>query len=130
MARFGELIYRDKLSYVFAGDFYSMMFWIEILLLAFPLVVFRVPKMLNDSRMLFIGALSMLLGCAMWRMSYSLVAFNPGGGYHYFPRWEELLITIGFVAIEICAYILLIRLLPIIPPLKNHVNKHQEASKA
>ncbi|SQI43869.1 Probable Ni/Fe-hydrogenase 2 b-type cytochrome subunit [Leminorella richardii] len=129
-ARFGELIYRDKLSYVFAGDFYSMMFWIEILLLAFPLVVFRVPKMLNDSRMLFIGALSMLLGCAMWRMSYSLVAFNPGGGYHYFPRWEELLITIGFVAIEICAYILLIRLLPIIPPLKNHVNKHQEASKA
>ncbi|GKX56816.1 Ni/Fe-hydrogenase cytochrome b subunit [Leminorella grimontii] len=130
VARFGEIIYHDKLSYAFAGDFYSVMFWIEILLLAFPLVVFRIPKMRNDSRMLFIGALSMLLGCAMWRMSYSLVAFNPGGGYHYFPRWEELLITIGFVAIEICAYILLIRLLPILPPLKKQVNKHQEASKA
>ncbi|MCD1127173.1 Ni/Fe-hydrogenase cytochrome b subunit [Jinshanibacter sp. LJY008] len=127
--RFGELIYRDKLSYIFAGDFYALMFWIEIALLLFPLVVFRFRKWANDSRMLFIGAVSMLLGCAMWRMSYSLVAFNPGGGYHYFPTWEELLISIGFVSIEICAYILLIRLLPIIPSLKN-LHKNQEASKA
>ncbi|MBK5075004.1 Ni/Fe-hydrogenase cytochrome b subunit [Budviciaceae bacterium BWR-B9] len=127
--RFGELVYRDKLSYIFAGDFYALMFWIEIALLLFPLVVFRFRKWANDSRMLFIGAVSMLLGCAMWRMSYSLVAFNPGGGYHYFPTWEELLISIGFVSIEICAYILLIRLLPIIPSLKN-LHKNQEASKA
>ncbi|AWH89079.1 Ni/Fe-hydrogenase cytochrome b subunit [Limnobaculum parvum] len=127
--RFGELVYRDKLSYIFAGDFYAVMFWIEIALLLFPLVVFRFRKWANDSRMLFIGAVSMLLGCAMWRMSYSLVAFNPGGGYHYFPTWEELLISIGFVSIEICAYILLIRLLPVIPSLKN-LHKNQEASKA
>lgn len=127
--RFGELVYRDKLSYIFAGDFYALMFWIEIALLLFPLVVFRFRKWANDSRMLYVGAVSMLLGCAMWRMSYSLVAFNPGGGYHYFPTWEELLISIGFVSIEVCAYILLIRLLPIIPSLKN-LHKNQEASKA
>ncbi|MGS9202723.1 hypothetical protein ACQWF5_24385, partial [Salmonella enterica subsp. enterica serovar Infantis] len=30
--------------------------------------------------------------------------------------WEELLSSLGFVAIEICAYIVLIRLLPILPP--------------
>lgn len=126
--RFAELIYRGKMAYIFAFDFYSVMFWIEILLLVFPLVVLRSRKWLNDSRMLFIGAVSMLLGCALWRMSYSLIAFNPGGGYHYFPTWEELLISIGFVAIEICAYILLVRLLPIIPSLKQ-VHKNQEASK-
>ncbi len=39
--RFGELIYRDKLSLAFAGDFYSVMFWIEVLLMLFPLVVLR-----------------------------------------------------------------------------------------
>lgn len=33
--RFGELIYRDKLSYAFAGDFYSAMFWIEVVLMVF-----------------------------------------------------------------------------------------------
>ncbi|MCD3180175.1 Ni/Fe-hydrogenase cytochrome b subunit, partial [Salmonella enterica subsp. enterica serovar Enteritidis] len=40
--RFGELIYRDKLSYAFAGDFYSAMFWIEVVLMVFPLVVWVV----------------------------------------------------------------------------------------
>lgn len=67
-------------------------------------MVLRVAKLRNDSRMLYLSALSALLGCATWRLTYSLVAFNPGGGYHYFPTWEELLISIGFVAIEICAY--------------------------
>ncbi len=62
--RFGELIYRDKLSLAFAGDFYSVMFWIEVLLMLFPLVVLRVAKLRNDSRMLFLSALSALLGCA------------------------------------------------------------------
>ncbi|MDR0806354.1 MAG: Ni/Fe-hydrogenase cytochrome b subunit [Enterobacteriaceae bacterium] len=126
--RFGELIYRDKLSYIFAFDFYSILFWVECLLMVFPLVIFRFPKWRNDSRMLFIGAVSILLGCAVWRLSYSMIAYNPGGGYEYFPTWDELLISIGFVAIEICAYIFLIRLLPIIPSLKQ-VHKNQEASK-
>lgn len=85
VCRFGELIYRDKLSYAFAGDYYSLLFWVEVLLMVFPLVVLRLPKLRGDSRMLYLSALSMLLGCATWRMSYSLVAFNPGGGYHYFP---------------------------------------------
>ncbi|MEM6201230.1 NrfD/PsrC family molybdoenzyme membrane anchor subunit, partial [Acinetobacter baumannii] len=128
--RFGELIYRDKLSLAFAGDFYSVMFWIEVLLMLFPLVVLRVAKLRNDSRMLFLSALSALLGCATWRLTYSLVAFNPGGGYAYFPTWEELLISIGFVAIEVCAYIVLIRLLPILPPLKQNDHNRHEASKA
>ncbi|MGS0315192.1 NrfD/PsrC family molybdoenzyme membrane anchor subunit, partial [Escherichia coli] len=60
--RFGELIYRDKLSYAFAGDFYSAMFWIEVVLMVFPLVVLRVAKLRNDSRMLYLSALSALLG--------------------------------------------------------------------
>ena len=127
LLRFGEITWRDKWSYALAGDFYSLLFWVEIGLLLFPLLALRIPRLRNDSRMLFIGAVSMLLGCALWRLSYSLLAFNPGGGYHYFPTWEELLISIGFVAIEVCAYILLIRLLPIIPPLKQQRHEVSEA---
>lgn len=128
LLRVGEITWRDKWSYAFAGDFYSLMFWLEIALLLFPLLVLRSARLRTDSRVLFIGALSMLLGCALWRLSYSLLAFNPGNGYHYFPAWEEILISIGFVAIEVCAYILLIRLLPIIPPLQRQ--ERHEASEA
>ena len=60
----------------------------------------------------------MLLGAALWRMNYSLIMYNPGNGYQYFPSAEELLISIGFVSIEVCAYILIIRLFPVLPVFK------------
>ncbi len=84
--RFGELIYREKLHHIFNGDFYAMMFWIETVLMVIPLVIFRIPSLRNDSRWLYISGLSMLIGAAMWRMSYSLVAFNPGGRLRLLPN--------------------------------------------
>ena len=39
---------------------------------------------------------------------------------------SKLLISIGFVSIEICAYILIIRLFPVLPVLKE---KHHEDSE-
>lgn len=80
----------------------------------------------SDSRWLFISALSMLLGAALWRMNYSLIMYNPGNGYQYFPSAEELLISIGFVSIEVCAYILIIRLFPVLPVFKKNIPKTQK----
>ncbi|EBS5740250.1 Ni/Fe-hydrogenase cytochrome b subunit, partial [Salmonella enterica subsp. enterica serovar Eastbourne] len=129
--RFGELIYRGKLGLAFAGDYYSVLFWCEIVLMAIALAVFSIPAFRRDSRLLYIGALSMMLGCAAWRLAYSLLAFDPGNGYHYFPATEELLISIGFVAVEICAYLFLIRLLPILPAVnKTAAHPYHEASKS
>lgn len=83
--RFGELIYRDKLSLAFAGDFYSVMFWIEVLLMLFPLVVLRVAKLRNDSRMLFLSALSALLGCATRRPDLFAGGIQPGRRLRLLP---------------------------------------------
>ncbi|MCV9879592.1 Ni/Fe-hydrogenase cytochrome b subunit [Brenneria izbisi] len=124
--RFGELSWNDKLGYLFKGDRFAITFWCEAALMIFPLVVFRFQRFRHDSRLLFVGALSLLFGAALWRLSYSLLAFNPGGGYHYFPATAEVLISIGFVAIEVCAYILLIRLLPVLPALEG-VHKNYQA---
>ncbi|MDX5629207.1 MULTISPECIES: Ni/Fe-hydrogenase cytochrome b subunit [unclassified Brenneria] len=124
--RFGEILWHDKARYLFAGDRFAVTFWCEAALMIFPLLLFRFKRCRNDSRLLFLGALSMLFGAAVWRLSYSLLAFNPGGGYHYFPAASEVLISIGFVAIEVCAYILLIRLLPVLPALEG-VHKNYQA---
>ncbi|MGQ0286612.1 Ni/Fe-hydrogenase cytochrome b subunit [Pasteurellaceae bacterium 22721_9_1] len=129
--RFGELIYNDKLHYVVGWDklhtFEAWMFWAEIWLMTLPLLTLFLGEKRSDSRWLFISALSMLLGAALWRMNYSLIMYNPGNGYQYFPSAEELLISIGFVSIEVCAYILIIRLFPVLPVLKeaNTEKSHQ-----
>ncbi|MGL5288830.1 MAG: Ni/Fe-hydrogenase cytochrome b subunit, partial [Aeromonas sp.] len=127
--RFGEIVYHDKSHYLSELNRFSVMFWCEIGLMLFPLLVFHWEKSRRDSRMLFLGALSMLLGAALWRLDYSLFAFNPGNGYHYFPSTEEVLISIGFVAIEVCAYLLLIRLLPVLPSLERVHQDYQARGK-
>ena len=128
--RFGELIYHDKLQMVMGFDkltkFEAWMFWMEVWLMVLPLLTLFLGEKKSDSRWLFISALSMLLGAALWRMNYSLIMYNPGNGYQYFPSAEELLISIGFVSIEVCAYILIIRLFPVLPVFKE---KHTEDSE-
>ena len=98
----------------------------EVWLMVLPLLTLFLGEKKSDSRWLFISALSMLLGAALWRMNYSLIMYNPGNGYQYFPSAEELLISIGFVSIEVCAYILIIRLFPVLPVFKE---KHTEDSE-
>ncbi|QZN94418.1 Ni/Fe-hydrogenase cytochrome b subunit [Symbiopectobacterium purcellii] len=98
----------------------------QVLLVLFLVLRFGELLWHNKTGYLFVGGLSMLFGAALWRLSYSLLAFNPGGGYHYFPAAQEVLISMGFVAIEVCAYILLIRLLPVLPALGS-VHKNYQA---
>ncbi|HFI1069234.1 TPA: Ni/Fe-hydrogenase cytochrome b subunit [Proteus mirabilis] len=113
--RWGEVIWNGKLSYIAKGDMFSWLFLAESALLFIPLVLMHLKNNRRSPIMLFVCALFMLVGAAMWRMNYSLVAYNPGNGYHYFPTASELLISIGFVAFEVTAYILIIRLLPVLP---------------
>ncbi|TCP94705.1 [NiFe]-hydrogenase II apocytochrome b subunit [Cricetibacter osteomyelitidis] len=130
VARFGEMIYHNKLHYVMGGDtwhkFEAWMFWMEIWLMVLPLLTLFLGEKKSDGRWLFVSALSMLLGAALWRMNYSLIMYDPGNGYQYFPSAQELLISIGFVSIEVCAYILIIRLFPVLPILKEANTEQSE----
>ncbi|MGF1757813.1 Ni/Fe-hydrogenase cytochrome b subunit [Photobacterium sagamiensis] len=116
--RFAELVVRNKVSYLAQFDQYALMFWAEIALMIFPLLVFHWDRLRKDARFLFLGALSMLIGAGLWRLDLSLLAFNPGEGFQYFPKTEEVLLSVGFIAIEISAYLLIVRLLPVLPALE------------
>lgn len=120
--RVGEVIVRHKTGYLWHLDRFAISFWIEMLLMVLPLLIFRWKQRRKDARWLFIGALCMVGGAAFWRLNYALLAYSPGNGYHYFPTPSELLISIGFVAIEVCAWIVLVRLLPVLPV---HEHKHK-----
>lgn len=113
--RFAELTWRGKWHLLLAGDRYTWLFLVETGLLVVSLALLLNKRMRNNPAGLFISAVSLLLGAAMWRLDYSLIAFDPGNGYHYFPTTTEIAISVGFVAIEIVAYVLLIRLLPVLP---------------
>lgn len=115
LVRVAELLARNKLSHVIAGDFEAAMFLLETALFVGPLVVLAVPTLRHKGRLLLFAALSMLLAGALYRFNAFLIAFNPGPGFSYFPSVPELMVTLGIIAIEVMAYLAFVKLLPILP---------------
>lgn len=115
--RFGDLIMRDAFSSAFTGSFKANMFLIETILFIVPLVVLSSSKHKNKGSSLFIAAFSMLCAGALYRFNAFLIGWTPNAtdSVIYFPSSQELLVSIGIIAMEILGYILLVKLLPVLP---------------
>ena len=113
--RVGDLMRRDQVQAVFHGDFYSGFFLGECFLMAIGSAPLFSREKRHSPRRLFISAVMMLLGGGLYRFNVYLIGFNPGAGWHYFPSFPEVMISVGIVSVEILAYQLLIKLLPVLP---------------
>ncbi len=112
--RFVDLGVRGQLPALFEVRTLTIMFWIETALFALP-VVLLLGKAGTRPRRFFIAAMSMAFAGILYRLDAYLVAYNTGPGWHYFPSIGELLVTIGLIAFEILAFIIAIRVLPVLP---------------
>jgi len=115
LVRAADLIWRGMLGYLFEPTLVALMFWIETALFAAPLILLWRAADRRKPAKLFIGALSLMLGGFMLRIDAYLVGYSNNPGWHYFPSIAEILVSIGFIAFEILAYIVLARYLPILP---------------
>lgn len=117
--RFGELLVNGKLGRAFAGDLRSVMFWIENIFYVIPVAVLASGRNRRSQRLLFLAAISMLLGATLYRINAFLVAFNAPGGYHYFPSASELMVTVGMFSIEVVVFLYVIKRFPVLHRTKN-----------
>ena len=115
--RFGDLIMRDAFSSAFTGSFKANMFLIETILFIVPLVILSSSKHKNKGSSLFVAAFSMLCAGALYRFNAFLIGWTPNATdtVVYFPSSQELLVSIGIIAMEILGYVLLVKLLPVLP---------------
>ncbi len=112
--RLGDIVYRGELMRVFSNGFLSVMFLVEMALFILPVLILTRKQSKQSAALLFIAAVSMLLAGSIYRIDTMLVAFNPGDEYTYFPSIPEMMITIGIISLEILAYIVLARYLPVL----------------
>ncbi|MFN2236646.1 MAG: NrfD/PsrC family molybdoenzyme membrane anchor subunit [Anaerolineales bacterium] len=105
--RFGQLAVEGKLGYLFTSGVYSLLFWIEILLIGIiPLVLFSQKKVRKSPNGLLYGALSVVLGVVLNRFDVSWIAlggriFDTSG---YVPSISEVLVSFGFVAASVLVF--------------------------
>jgi len=115
--RFGDLIMRDALSSAFNGSFKANMFLLESFLFIIPLIILSSNKHKNKGSSLFIAGFTMLCAGALYRFNAFLIGWTPNATdtVVYFPSSQELMVSIGIIAMEILGYILFVKLLPVLP---------------
>ena len=113
--RFADLTVRGHLALAFSGNLNSIMFLVENLCFAVPVILLANPGCRSNRRWLFISSIFLLLAGSLYRFNAFLVGYNPGPGWRYFPALPEILITLGIVAIELMAYLYFVKRYPVLP---------------
>ncbi len=117
--RLVDIIVRGEIGLLFSFNLASIMFIIETIMFAAPMVILFSEKNRGRSQMLFISAVLLILAGALYRFDVFIVVFNPGHGYHYFPAFQEIMITVGIIAVEIMGYLIFVKRLPVLPEVKH-----------
>jgi Ni/Fe-hydrogenase subunit HybB-like protein len=119
LLRLGDILFRGHFGLIFKFDLASIMFLIETILIAYAMIVLFSKENRQDPRQLFIASFAMVFAGALYRFDTFIVVFNPGDGYKYFPAFQEIMITFGIIAMEIMAYLIFIKRLPVLPAVKH-----------
>jgi len=105
---------RGSFGALFAFDARSTLAVVEIVLLLAPVPLVWAAARNRDLGGLVRASFVMMAGGALFRFNTYLVAFTPGPNWSYFPSVSEILITVGLVAAEVIAYLLIVKTFPIL----------------
>jgi len=112
--RIGDVIWRGQLGRAFQVSRFAAAFWVETALFVAALAMLLNRSKLGDLGHLFRTAMLIMLGGGLYRFNTYLVAYRPGDDVSYFPSVPEFTITLGLVALEILAYVTIVRVFPIL----------------
>jgi Ni/Fe-hydrogenase subunit HybB-like protein len=113
--RVGDLVVRGAGGEAFGVGWKPFMFWVENLLFLVPAVLLASRSGRQHAETVCFAAFSLLLAGAVYRFNTYLVGFSPGPGWKYFPTAPEIFITLGIVSVEIMAYLIFVKALPVLP---------------
>ncbi len=113
--RFADLIYRGAFSLIWQGNLTSLMFILENLLFLEGVILLSSSRQRARAQSLLLAAVFLLLGGALYRFNAFLIGFDPGPGWRYFPAFSEIWITLGIIAVELMAYLYIVKRFPVLP---------------
>jgi Ni/Fe-hydrogenase subunit HybB-like protein len=113
--RFGDLTWRGQLGAAFALDKMSVLFLVETALILVPAVVLRSRAARETPRTLLNMATVACLGGTYYRFVPTTIAFNPGRYVSYFPALPEVLIALGYIALAVAAFGVVVKFFAVLP---------------
>jgi Ni/Fe-hydrogenase subunit HybB-like protein len=123
VVKLGDLLVRGAHVYLLDGSVQSKAFIVEILFgVIIPWCMLLWPKVRTSRQGLFIAAALIVGGVALNRVNVFLVSFQPPfAETSYFPSIGEIAVTVGFIAVLMLVYRVLVTYLPILSPKSREV---------
>ena len=114
--KIGDMVIRKTFVYLTEFNTASIMFTIEILFgIIIPLRMFLSRQVLKSPLGLFIASFLVIFGVFINRMNNFLIAYTPPYEMHsYFPSIGEISVTIGFIALEVLLFRIMVMIFPIV----------------
>jgi Ni/Fe-hydrogenase subunit HybB-like protein len=110
-----DIIFRGALGTAFAWDRFAGVFWLEMLLInGGAWILWRSIKS-RDLQTMFNGYILSSLGGMIYRFSPTTLAFRPNPQALYFPAPIEIFMSLGFILLGVCGFLLAVKKLSILP---------------
>lgn len=114
-ARVADITTRGAWPRAFEPTLQAATFWVEMILgVVVPIILFAVPSLRRNPRVLFFGAwLVVLFGVALNRLNISWIGLLSYTGNIYSPSWMELVVTVTILGFGVLAFYLAAEYLPV-----------------
>jgi len=114
--KIGDMFIRETFVYLTELNTASIMFTIEVVVgIIIPLRMFLSKKVLKTPSLLFTASVLVIFGVLLNRINNFVVAYTPPYSYgSYFPSIGEISVTVGFVALLVLLYRIIVLNFPVI----------------
>jgi len=114
LLRFEDYWHRDMLTKIITPSYESYFLWAELTLaFVIPIIMLSFKKVRLNPNLLYLAALSSLLGFVCNRMNVSVTGLETWTGHHFFPKWTEFSITLMICAMGFFLFSMAVKYLPI-----------------
>jgi Ni/Fe-hydrogenase subunit HybB-like protein len=124
IGKLGDMVIRETFVYLTEFNSISILFGIEVIIgVIVPLRMFLSSEVRKSPTGLYIASMLVIFGVVMNRFYNFITAYNPPYAIEsYIPSIGEISVTIGFVALEVLAYRLFVKIFPVISIPSDKIN--------
>ncbi|HKJ01557.1 MAG TPA: hypothetical protein VJ997_03850, partial [Longimicrobiales bacterium] len=109
-----DVVNRGQLDAVARLDGFSLLFLLEMSLFVVPALALLARRARARPGFFAAMAAMVVLGGGLYRFSTFLLAFRPGPAWSYHPSVAEVAVTVGFLAVEVLGYIVVVKRFPVL----------------
>lgn len=108
---------------------WGVWFLVEVMgLVLLPCILYAFGARHRNLGIIKVAAVLTLIGIVVNRLNVSVIAFNWQAPVHYVPSWQEIVVTLMIIFLEIWAFRWVVTRMPVYPGTNNRMAKASESA--